>query len=285
MSENNNELRGALAEAVLSQRPEVHGFGNMPPIAFVPGGVGEFNLVDLEKYLPTPLRKKGMVKIHELNSFIDTVKRQGSLTNSSVYLDVDYGDNKVNAVAIFNDHTDKDHEPGWRDHRAAFYPRFSDEWKRWSAKSGTGFEQIELAHFFERNVSDIVGDADANLPSGAEVLEFVSKLEETRKVKYGSAVNLQSGKVQFEFIEDDAGNTKGKLDMFREFAIGISPFQHGDSYRIKAFLRYRIDRNTGQIKFWYELQNPEKVLEDACKVMIGRITAECGVPVFFGTPE
>lgn len=276
----------AQAIADLAATPQFHCMEGMPPLVFVPDGHSNYCMVDLEKFLPAPKRKTGTVVLHELESFIDFVKRQGSLTYSNIYLDVDYGQSKVKAVAIFNDHSDKDETAtGWRDHRAVFNPRWSEEWNRWVKNSGNAMSQVELANFLEKNIGDIVGNEGNKMPTGSEVLTFVSALTETRKVKYGSAVNLQNGMVQIEFVEDGDNNTKGKLDMFREFAIGIRPFHHGQAYEMKAFLRYRIDRNSGEIRFWFDLQRSDKVLEDACADMISKIKAEAGVPVLFGTPE
>jgi uncharacterized protein YfdQ (DUF2303 family) len=272
--------------ADLAATPQFHCMEGMPPLVFVPDGHSNYCMVDLEKFLPAPKRKTGTVVLHELESFIDFVKRQGSLTYSNIYLDVDYGKSQVKAVAIFNDHSDKDETAtGWRDHRAVFNPRWSEEWNRWVKNSGNAMSQLELAYFLEKNIGDIVGNESNKMPTGSEVLTFVSALTETRKVKYGSGVNLQNGMVQLEFTEDGDNNTKGKLEMFREFAIGIRPFHHGQAYEMKAFLRYRIDRNSGEIRFWFDLQRADKVLEDACADMISKIKAEAGVPVLFGTPE
>lgn len=242
---------------------------------------------DLEKFGDAPNRKKGQVTVAEVDSFIEFSKRYGSLSNCNIYLDVDYEQNKVHAVSIFNDHADGQGEAGWRDHRCKFIPRFSKEWKTWTGNSGQGnaMSQFDFAHFLENNIGDIASPAGSNLPSGSDVLTFVSKLEETRKVKFGSGVNLQNGMVQFEFIEEGDGNTKGKLEMFKRFSIGVRPFFGGSAYQVEAALRYRIDRNTGEIKFWYELQRPDRVLEDAAKEIIDSIRTKTGFPVIFGTPD
>lgn len=251
------------------------------PILLAPNGNGEWNHTNLSQHLPIPTRKTGNVTLHEVESFIEVAKRHGSMSDATIYLDVDYSASKVSAVAVFNDHGED--AAGWRDHRATFTPRFSEEWLRWLRNNKQPMEQVKLAHFLEENIGDIVQPSGTNLPSGADVLTFVSKLEETRKVKYGSGVNLQNGLVQIEFTEDNDTGTKGKLDLFKEFAIGIRPFFNGTAYQIKAFLRYRIDRNTGGITFWYELQRPDRVLEDACKETIEVIRAGTGLPVVFGT--
>lgn len=238
--------------------------------------------LDLEKYDTNPRRKKGTVTITETDSFIDYTKRYGSLATCNLYLDVDYSANKVKATAIFNDHGD-DGAAGWRDHRAVFVPRFSKEWNDWMKANNEPMSQVNFANFLERNVGDIA--AKEGFPNGSDVLTFVSQLEETRKVKYGSAINTQNGMVQIQFVEEGDDATKGKLEVFKRFAIGIRPFFGGSAYQIEATLRYRIDRNTGEIKFWYELQKPDRILEDAAKETIEAIRTKTGFPVIFGNPD
>lgn len=269
--------------ADLSAKPEtdtIHG----TPVAFIPRTHEYKPLTDL---LPAPTRKSGTVRLHEVDSFIDFVKRHGSLQSCNIYLDVDYAKQRVKATAVLNDHADGHGHAGWRDHKVEFSPRFTEEWSRWIENNGQrgALTQADFANFLESNISDITTPAGSKLPSGADVLSFVSALQETRKVKYGSALNLTNGMMQIEFIEDGDAATKGKLEVFREFAIGVRPFLNGQAYEVRAFLRYRIDRNTGQITFWYELQRADRVLEDACKSIVEDIRTKTGLPVVYGTPD
>lgn len=271
----------AQSVAELSAKPEtvdIHG----TPVAFIPR---TFEYMPMAHLLPSPTRKMGTVRLHEVDSFIDFVKRQGSLASCNIYLDVEYAKQHVKATAVFNDHADGDGAAGWRDHRAEFSPRFTEEWRRWLGKSGQVMSQTDFANFLEANIGDISSPANSKLPTGAEVLTFVSALQETRKVKYGSALNLTNGMMQIEFIEDSDAGTKGKLEVFREFAIGLRPFLNGQGYEVRAFMRYRIDRNNGQITFWYELQRADRVLEDCCKSIVQSILTNTGLPVVYGTPE
>lgn len=277
MSENTE----AQAIANLTQKPFVGEVGGVPAI-FTPIGPGEWNTRLEESLLPNPIRKKGTVQIHDVDSFIAVTKKQGSLTNTNVYLDVDYADNKVKATAVFNDHADGE-DAGWRDHRAEFNPRITEEWKRWNKHNKIPFSQVEFAQFLETNLSDIASPAGSNLPTSSDVLTFVTNLTEIRNVKYGSGVNLQNGMVQLQFVEEGDSATKGNLEIFKEFAIGVCPFFGGSAYQVKAFLRYRIDRNSGQIVFWYELQRADKTIEDAAKEVIEKIKTETGFPVIFGS--
>lgn len=264
----------------LARRPFVAGNINGIDIAAVPDG---YKLVSLEQHYDTPARQSGTTTMHDVESFIYMAKRLGSLAECVVYIDADYAAQKISAVALFNDHGED--APGWRDHRAVFAPRFTEEWKRWTANSGKPMKQAELGMFLESNVGDIVAPHDSKLPTGSDVLGFVLTLQENRNVKYGSAVNLQNGMVQIEFVEQGDQATKGKLELFREFAIGLRPFANGTGYQLSAFLRYRVDRNSGELTFWYELQRPDRVLEDACRDTVKLVREKAGFPVVFGRPD
>lgn len=279
MSNPNTE---AQTVADLVQKPFVHTENSASPVVFLPLGNGQWGTASLEQFQTKPDRKKGSVALHDVDSFIEIAKRHGTVDGSIVYIDADYTNNKVQAVAVFNDHAGINGESGWRDHRAAFTPRQNKAWQEWIANNNKAMTQVELANFFEQNLKDFAS-ADGK-PSGAQVLEFVLCLQETRTVRYGSAVNIQNGMVRLEFIEDNDKATKGQLEIFKEFALGLAPFFGGGAYQTNAFLRYRIDRSNGQITFWYELQKPEKILESACAEIIKRIK-ETKLPVVFGVPD
>jgi uncharacterized protein YfdQ (DUF2303 family) len=274
----NTQRTEADAVAALTQKPFVEEIKGVPHL-LTPNGDGKWTYAELDHLLDKPTRKKGETTVHEVESFIAVAKKHGSLSDTTIYLDVDYVNNKFKATAVYNDHGD---QAGYRDFRTIFSPRLSEEWKRWTSHNKDVMSQVKLAHFLEENIGDIRGGD--KMPSGADVLTFVSKLEEVRTVKYGSGVNLQNGLVQLEMIEDSDNSTKGKLELFREFTIGIAPYFGGNHYVVTAFLRYRIDRNSGEIAFWYELQRPDKSLEDASKELVTKIHSECGLPIVYGTP-
>ena len=72
-------------------------------------------------------------------------------------------------------------------------------------------------------------------------------------------MRLQSGEFEFQFSEQN--QSKGTVTVPEKIAIGIAPFQNGTRYRIEARLRYRL--REGQLSIWYELIEPQKVLDDA----------------------
>lgn len=276
-----SDITEAQAVANLIKKPFIE-LVEGTPVIFTPNEAGRWDYHPMETMLDTPLRKRGTINIHDVDSFISVTKKQGSLTDTNIYLDVNYASNKVKATAVFNDHSDGDNA-GWRDYRAEFNPRITEEWKRWNESNKKPHSQVEFAQFLETNLSDIASPANSNLPTSSDVLTFVTNLTEIRNVKYGSGVNLQNGMVQLQFVEEGDSATKGNLEVFKEFAVGISPFFGGSAYQVKAFLRYRINRNTGEIAFWYELQRADKTIEDAAKEVIEKIKSETGLPVIFGS--
>lgn len=275
------QLTEAEGAAKIARRPELIEINGAPVLALPK----EWIFKDFTGLLDRPTRKSGHVVLHDLDGFLDHIKRQQVRGASQIYIDVDTDTMGATATAVFNDHGEGEENTGWRDHRALFTPRITKEWKCWLSADRQTMSQARLAEFFETNLGDFTSSGDDGMPSGARVLEFVSNLEETRTVKFRSGTNLQNGMVQVEFVESGNDASKGRLDLFKRFAIGIKPFFGGDAYRLEAFLRYRIDRNSGEISFWYELQRPDRVLCDAVQSIADRIAAESDIPCVYGKPN
>jgi uncharacterized protein YfdQ (DUF2303 family) len=280
VSDESNKTE-AEAVAELTQKPFVEEIKGVPHLLH-PDGDGGWTYDALPELLPAPLRKTGSITIHEVDSFVDFAKKQGKEKHTNIYLDVDYVKQNIVATAVFNDNSEVE-VAGWKDHKAVFTPRLGEEWKRWNVQHKQAMDQEKFANFLQDNVGDINNSGNEKLPSGSDVLTFVSNLQETRTVKYGSAVNLQNGMVQLNFVEDGDDATKGNLEVFKEFGLALRPFFGGEAYEVKALLRYRIERNSGHILFWFELQRPDRVLEDACKALIEKVKTETKFPVIFGT--
>lgn len=276
------EKTEAATIAELAKSPSLINVNGIPFLS-EPDSDGAWKHTSLESTLPQPTRKKGTVTLHDDASFIDYCKRHGSLAGgAAIYLNADYAANHIEAVAILNDNGEAENQTGWRDFKASFQPRKTSQWDEWIKNNKKQMNQQDFANFFETNLGDFA--AAEKMPTGGQVLEFVSCLQETRTVKYGSAVNLQNGMVKLEFVEDNEKAQKGNIELFKEFALGLQPFFGGTAYQVNAFLRYRIERNSGQITFWYELKKPEKALEMACSDMIESIKSKTGLPLFFGRP-
>ncbi|NDV11648.1 YfdQ family protein [Crenobacter caeni] len=271
---------GALLAAIASNQPTFT-VGNTP-IKVVPEG---YTLEQLDELLPQPARKTGTISLHDADSFIRYVNDHKA-AESRIYVDADFESGHVKFVAVLNEHqpgADADiNYAAWRDHRAVFAPRQTPEWKAWLSKNRNKFNQQEFGEFLEYHMPEIVSPEGSRYPQPAQLLEFALNLEETKKVRFRSSSRLQNGQVQFEYVEEGADSTKGKLDAFEAFAVGISPFFNGSAYQLDAKLRYRIS-NEGVLTFWYELQRPDKALEDAARELLAQVQEKAGVPVLFGS--
>ena len=265
----------AAAIAEIARKPQVVINENGKFLLAVPHG---YDLLDRSDHLPHPARAEGSVHMHDADSFIALVNRQADESRALIYVNADYAD-CVKAVAVLNDHH-TDGTAGWRDHCIHFSPRRTNEWDRWLNANGRAaiMTQSDFAFFLEANADDIIE------PAGGDILRFVTTLSETRKVRYGSAINLQNGMMQIEFTEEGDNATRGKLDLFKEFTLALRPLRGAEPYKLKARLRYRIDRNSGEIAFWIDLHRPERILEDATAKVVERLQAETAVQTLFGTP-
>lgn len=239
-----------------------------------------WRLEDCEKMLPTPRRKKALVALSDEAGFVDYLKRHGSLASCTIWCDASYQQGKVGYTAILNDHDAASDGQQWRDHLATFVPEQSVEWKRWNAKNKVAMTQIEFATFIEDNLADIA--TVANMPTGTAMLQMTTNLEITQDSRIKSAVRLQSGGVRVEYIDDADDATAKYMEVFDTFALGLPVFWNGDAYQLQARLRYRLKE--GKLAFWYELQRPDKALEDAAKTLTAGIHAATGFPMYHGNP-
>lgn len=250
-------------------------------VALPPGW--EFKEIDEENLLMHPRRKKGNASLKDSESFINYINRHKNHPYTTIYCDQDYSQSKVNFTCIFNDHAYQSQGgeysyPSWRDFTAKYTPKFSEEWNRWVGGNKRQFTQLEMAEFIEENLSDIA--AAEGMPTGSELLEMATSFEANQDMRLKSAIRLQSGGVNMNFVQDDDGQTLVRMKLFEKIAIGIPVFWGGDAYQIAARLRYRVKE--GRLTFWYELIRSDKVLEHATKELIKKIESGTSVPLFMG---
>jgi uncharacterized protein YfdQ (DUF2303 family) len=188
---------------------------------------------------------------------------------------------------VFNDHRHADHA-GWRDHRAVYKPEFTPEFQRWSGMAKKPMEQLAFAEFIEDNFADITDTRDAAgqvASSAAMLLEIASTLQAKTAIEFKSARRLDNGQNQLlynEAISASAG-AAGNLTIPREFTLAIRIFRHINVlYIIRARLKYNL--RGAAVHFRYELDRPERSVEDAFAGFVQRLREESGYQVLAGTP-
>ena len=233
------------------------------PFAVVPSGS---TVVDMEAYLPAPLRAKETVNVFDAESLVAYLKDFGG-PNSKVF-----GSVGNTSLAAILDYHGKD-APSWGTHKAILKCQLSDDWKAWVAQSGKAFGQTAFAEFIEEhqwNVAD---------PDSADLQEMVSKLELNKSVVFKSAIKLQDGSVSLEYVESIEDNTKGKIKIPSKLVLGLSPFKFGKPVEVLARLRYRL-ADGGRITFTYLLDQPDVVLEAAFKAVVDEVAQKSGLSVY-----
>jgi uncharacterized protein YfdQ (DUF2303 family) len=237
----------------------------------------KWTIADLEHLLPVPARKHATVSVTTTGSFIDYTKKHGSLDECVIYADITAEQSRCTLVAVINDNAAE--QAKWRDHRCTFSPALSVEWKRWTGKNGTLMSQADFATWLEDNQGDVRSVNGS--PSGADILTMAQAFEVNADKRVKSHINLQSGGVRFEFIEDETKDTRTSMEVFRRFTLALPVFEgSNDAYPVEARLKYR-DSN-GKVSFWYELIRPDRAFKTAVQSSLDQTKEATGFMILHG---
>lgn len=235
----------------------------------------DFRIEDIskavEKAQPTPRRQSGTAQLKDLASLMQYCTDQDMDHVGYIYADPD--SRKI--TAVFNDQRSG---MGWRDFRAEFKAEYTLEFAKWVGKDKHQFTQTEFAEFIEDNMADITE------PAATAMLEMATTIQAKTDINFSSAKRLQNGQVQLAYTEsiDARAGANGAMEIPKEFALGLRIFKNGEGYKLKARLKYRL--NSGNVKFWFELDRYERAVEDAFGGYVATLREKSGYQVLLGTP-
>lgn len=240
-------------------KPAVLSVSDVPFVVLPPGWTSE----DAEKFLPEPRRVKSTITAHEVGGLVSYVNRFKS-PSTALYS----GPRERPQILARID----DHQPGAPSHGThgvVFSCPQTVEWQTWIQSNKKQMGQVDFAEFVERNLRDIVE------PNGAELLTATLAFQDSGKAEFKSAVRLQDGRVQYQFIEkEDAG----QLTFPSAMKIGVPVFEgQGERFAVSLRLRYRIKE--GALSIWYEMDRPDLVLRAAYGDLIAQVEKETGLAV------
>jgi uncharacterized protein YfdQ (DUF2303 family) len=223
----------------------------------------------IEKAQLVPSRKKGTFTALDLDSLIAHAEDQGAQAHGYILCNPD----KCSVTAIYN------HDKlgtGWKDHRAYFIAEKTPEFQRWINNNGKQFGQTEFAEFIEDNLADVPGE------DGPLLLNMATTISASTAINFSSAKRLQDGQVQLVYNEviDAKAGADGSLKIPQVFDIGVRIFKNGSGYKIRARLKYRL--HSGTVKFWYELDRPERAIEDAFNDYVTQLREKTTYSVLLG---
>lgn len=240
----------------------------------VPNGYTHKDITEaVEKAQLMPNRKSGTVQLKDLPSLLIYCEDQEDSFYGYLYADPD----KRLVTAVFNDHRAAN-VPGWRDHRAEFQAEYTPEFKKWLGSNNKQMTQTEFAEFIEDNFADITE------PAAQALLEMATTIQAKTDINFSSSKRLQNGQVQLQYTEtiDARAGANGALEIPKEFMLGLRIFKNGEGYRLKARLKYRL--HGGTVKFWYELDRPERAVEDAFGGYVETLREKSAYQVLLGSP-
>lgn len=230
-------------------------------IAIVPEG---FKVADLEKFADSPNRTKANPTLNTAGSLVAYINR---FANGAAVI---YADLESRTLAAVLDHFEAAFT-SWGDHTASYRCPLSKEWQAWISKDRSPMSQVEFAEFLEDHYKDIapVGEGYKG-PSGGDLLTLATNFQVTREAKFQSVKRLHDGTFQFVYSEENVGT--GNTTLPETIKLGIAPFHGGEHYAIDVRIRYRL--REGALKLWFEMIEPERVLEDAFKGVLEQVSTE-----------
>lgn len=281
MENQQNMIQTALNAA---QKPFIEIAPNGSPIIFTPREHGEWTFDELPNLQVRPTRKKGGFDFHSTESLIKFVQKHKQ-EGTQIFIDADYQNGKIDVTAVIDGHTAESAD--WGDFQAHFAPKYTVSAATWLRGNSEKHNQAEFAAFLTNRARDIVSRNPANeaakYPTAAEVLDFALNLEYTEKTTFKQGYREQDGRINFTFQSEDAGKTETNLKAFERFGLSFTPFQGGDSYFVEALLKFRIDKNTGALVLWYELQQIDAVIEQATQEIETKLQeAFANIDIYYG---
>lgn len=241
----------------------------------VGGKVEYVDLVEkLAKHQTSPARKTGCFHVHDAESFIAYMGKQG-LGESEVWSDAQ-GQKIVGVINAHGDSSLSD-TAGWGDHTLVYQVALTDAWKAWISLNNKLIGQVDFANHIEDRMVDII------VPDAADLLEIAQSFEANTNVSFSSANVLATGERQFVFREETTARAgqSGQMTIPKEFVLSLQPFEGAALFEITARLRYRL--RDGQLTIGYQMVRPEDVLRSAFVSVSDVIAAGVDQPVFLGT--
>jgi uncharacterized protein YfdQ (DUF2303 family) len=271
----NADMKAVIDTAQRAVEPQIIDPGSL--VFSMPPGAEQAQILDTEKFLPAPNRKRGAVELFTAQSFLDYVIDHRT-AGSRIFADADWRQPSI--TAVMNGHEADGGVAGWHDHKAKLVFRPTPEWQNWTRLNNQQMTQIAFAEFIEDNLKDI------HAPAGADMLEIAQTLNAKRDVTFRSGTKIANGETLIEYNEVING-TAGRGGNFKipdHMVLGIQPFEGTDAYRVIARFRYRIDSETKSLKVWFTLERLPDIIAAVIKDALDLIIKTAGVPVLYGKP-
>lgn len=266
MDVDNNILETAL-NTVAARAPS-HDTPDGGRLVLVPPGYRTETVAPLE---PKLSRIRQDVTLHDRDSFVAYVNCfKGDMTR--VFAEPGFlARGEAHVVAVMDYHAPTAADYGA--HTATYTPRYSEQWRRWTAICERPLKQAEFAEFIEEVRADIVE------PDAARLLDIVRTFKASKKVEFDSLTYQSDGSVKLVYDEKtQQSGSSGALP--EQMKIGIPVYFRGQAYAVAVLVRYRVGQ--GAVMFQLKIDRAD-VVEDAAFSDITKAIGEAtGIDCYLG---
>lgn len=286
--------------AALDQNRKVNAEGDIgDDFVLVRQADGAVKVLDLiapmAQHQANPRRAAGTVALRNEQSFVDYVNDHKDPLTTAIFAE----DRRV--TAIFNHHErwvtprpeTEDGVPvddsgilhaGWGDYRAVLELKYSPAWTAWTGLASAGWmTHTDFAEFLEMQEGDVLE------PDTATLRELVLNMKLASASKMESMTNVRNGGVRLVFEEkfEPVGAGEGDygvIEFPHHLQLRLVVFDGGSEVEVPAVLRYRVDRNAGQLQFRVAFSDEiNRIFDDAFDEMCGAISAGTNLKVHRGS--
>ncbi len=168
--------------------------------------------------------------------------------------------------------------PSFHRHVAIYAPKWSQRLVTWSGANRKQMTQWEFAQFLETNLRDI------SLPAGATLLGIINEWAVEGAVKFSKVQRMQDGTVSCSF-SNEVTATARQVPVPTEFQLAIPVFANELPVAVPARLRYRLNQGSGELKFWFELDQLEEAVDFAWAGIMAKAKTGTGIAPLQGIPN
>lgn len=219
-----------------------------------------------------PPARRGTTLLHDLESFIEHVKRHAIPGTTALYLDTA----AEVVTAIYNGAREGAEGSGWGDDRAAVKLAASPEWAEWTAQSGKVMSQAAFADWIEEHLEEIAPPEEGS--DHAKPLELLSMARDLQIHTAGTfkrKVDTRTGTGSLVYSSEHG---EGSTKIPRAFGVALRPWEGADAFRIEARLRFSLEGSTA--RFTYTLHRVDEVWRTAWR----KLAADLGYRTAWHVP-
>lgn len=239
-------------------------------------------LLDLEKFAPTPSHTRENKVFNDLRGFIDYVN--------------DFKDDNTicfagkEGILVYFDYHTKD-QPSWCRHTATFKIEKSARWKIWEAAHNQWMPQRKFADFLDSGLNEIIN------PSQATILEMVKNFRATESYEFDSEATPYGGEnLTFRKTTKTGTSTKSEVQIPEYVKLGLVPFENltvinsrlSEENKIPAFeltakINWHADfsgNGTSGLGFKVQILNVENVVNQTLEIIKNAVIELTQVKVY-----